>query len=78
MSNTYKALNDNHKSQIDGLIDHTILCALREDLEVDMEDCDYEMDSEAYDDEFAARYQMLDKEALAYLVERLTKLQSEM
>jgi hypothetical protein len=78
MSNKYKALNDEHKSQIDDLIDHTILCALREDLEVDMEDCKHDEDSEEYDVELDERHQALDKEALTYLIERLQDLKTQM
>jgi len=76
MSKTYKALNDDHKDQIDDLIDSTILCALKEDLEVD--DSDLDEDSDDYDDKLDERHQALDKEALTYLIERLKQLKSEM
>jgi hypothetical protein len=76
MSNTYKALNDDHKSQIDDLIDHTILCALREDLEVDIDDLDE--DNEEVDGKIYERFQAIEKEALTYLIERLQQLKNEM
>jgi hypothetical protein len=76
MKQTYKALNDDHKDQIDGLIDHTITCALQEDLEVD--DSNLDEDDEDFDEKLDELHDALLKESLDYLIERLTKIRKEM
>ena len=72
MKTSNTQLNEDHKEQLDNLVDETIMSAIMEDLVVDMDDKDE--DDEDFEEEYERREMQLNKEAVEYVIKRLQSI----
>jgi len=72
MKTSNTQLNEDHKEQLDNLVDETIMSGIMEDLVVDMDDKDE--DDEDFEEEYERREMQLNKEAVEYVIKRLQSI----
>jgi hypothetical protein len=72
MKTSNTQLNDEHKQDLDNLVDETIMSGIMEDLVVDMDDKDE--DDEDFEEEYERREMQLNKEAVEYVIKRLQSI----
>jgi hypothetical protein len=72
MNKTTTQLNDEHKQDLDNLVDETIMSGIMEDLVIDIDDKDEE--DEDFEEEYERREMQLNKEAIQYVIDRLQSI----
>ena len=72
MNKTTTQLNDEHKQDLDNLVDETIMSGIMEDLVINIDDKNE--DDEDFEEEYERREMQLNKEALQYVIDRLQSI----